>query len=174
MSDDLSAEIQQTTFEAYASQLAGKGGMSMLLNCIDYRYPNRVLDAMHRLAPDIPYDQFILAGASLGACRRDWQDVLVEHVKAALFLKHDIRRIVILDHRDCGAYRYPNELGIPSTILDKGLPKDVLPSVEHACHQSVVLKLIPMLKAKLGPLIPGLEFDALLLTRDEDDRLRTS
>lgn len=172
MSDEALQGVQQPmTFEAYASEVLGKEGMSLLLTCIDYRYPRRVLDAMARLLPSVAYDQFILAGASLGACRRDWQDVLVQHVEAALSLKHDIRRIVILDHRDCGAYRHPRELEIPKKILKRGLSADVRPSVEKARHQSVVSKLIPMLRKRLGGKIPGLEFHAWLLTRDEDDRL---
>ncbi|HWM91118.1 MAG TPA: hypothetical protein VN493_10150 [Thermoanaerobaculia bacterium] len=169
MSDDALQGVQEPmTFEAYASEILGKDGMSLLLTCIDYRYPRRVLDAMARIFPASAYDQFILAGASLGACRMDWQDVLVQHVEAALFLRHDIKRIVILDHRDCGAYRHPRELEIPRDILDRGLPKDVLPSVEKASHQSVVSKLIPMLRKRL----PGMEFHAWLLTREEDDRLQ--
>jgi len=164
-------ESRSLTFEAYAPEIFAKGGMSLLLTCIDYRYPRRVLDAMSRVLPGIAYDQFILAGASLGACRPDWQEVLVEHVKAALFLGHDIRRIVILDHRDCGAYRHPKELNIPPDILDVGLPKDVLPSVEQACHQAVLDKLIPMLRKQLDGLVPGLEYHSWLLARDEDDPL---
>lgn len=158
------------TFEEFVAEELGKPGMSMLVTCIDYRYPRRIVDAMQRLAPGVAYDQFILAGASLGSCRPDWQKVLVEHVEAAIALKHDIQRIVILDHRDCGAYRNPEKLKIPKEILDKGLPEDVLPSVEKACHQSVLSKLIPMLKRH--PLIARMEFRALLLTRDEDDELR--
>lgn len=166
MSDD-----SQRSFEAYAAEVFAGDGMSLLLTCIDYRYPRRVLDAMQRVLPGVPYDQFILAGASLGACRPDWQEVLVEHVKAAIFLKHDIRRIVILDHRDCGAYRHPRELKIPKRILKTGLEKDVLPSVEKATHQAVLDKLIPMLRERLDDGIPGLQYHSWLMARDEDDEL---
>jgi hypothetical protein len=172
MADDTMKGIQRSmTFEAYAPEVFAAGGMSLLLTCIDYRYPRRVLDAMHRVLPGVAYDQFILAGASLGACRPNWQKVLVQHVKAAKFLEHDIRRIVILDHRDCGAYRHPKELKIPRHILKAGLPKDVLPSVEMACHQAVLDKLVPMLREQLDDLIPGLEYHSWLLARDEDDPL---
>ena len=172
MTDDtMKIDQRPMTFEAYVSEVFATGGMSLLVTCIDYRYPRRVLDAMQRVFPGLAYDQFILAGASLGACRPDWQDVLVQHVEAAAFLKHDIKRIVILDHRDCGAYRHPKELNIPADVLQTGLPKDVLPSVEMACHQSVVDKLIPMLRKRLDCVIPDLEYHSWLLTRDEDDRL---
>ena len=70
MSEDALQDVQEPmTFEAYASEVLGKGGMSMLLTCIDYRYPRRVLDAMARLLPTVAYDQFILAGASLIVAR---------------------------------------------------------------------------------------------------------
>lgn len=156
------------SFEAFVADALAKPGMSLLLTCIDYRYPRRILDAMQRLLPGVAYDQFILAGASLGACRPDWQDVLVQHVEAALFLRHDIRRIVILDHRDCGAYRHPQELQVPKEFLEHGLPKDILPSQEKAAHESVLSKVIPILRRRL----PQMEFYAWLLTRDEDDPLR--
>jgi len=54
--------------------------------------------------------------------------------------------------------------------LADGLPEDVLPSVEKACHQAVLSKLIPMLKEH--PVIGKMEFRAMLLTRDEDDELK--
>lgn len=158
------------TFEEFVAEELGKPGMSMLVTCIDYRYPRRIVDAMQRILPTAAYDQFILAGASLGACRPDWQKVLIEHIEAALALQHDIQRIVILDHRDCGAYRHPEKLKIPKEILARGLPEDILPSVEKAAHQEVLSKLIAMLKRH--PVIGRMEFRALLLTRDEDDELK--
>jgi len=159
------------TFEEFVAEELGKPGMSMLLACIDYRYPRRIVDAMQRILPTVAYDQFILAGASLGACRPDWQKVFIEHIEAALALQHDIRRIVILDHRDCGAYRHPRELKIPEDVLAKGLPTNILPSKEKAAHQAVLSKLIADLRKH--PVIGKMEFRALLLTRDEDDELKT-
>jgi hypothetical protein len=178
MEDETMADRQgPTTFEEYvAAEEAndpkpGKKGMWLLLGCIDYRYPRRTVDAMQRIGPNIPYDQFILAGASLGACVPAWQAVLVQHVQAALKLKHQIEHIVILDHRDCGAYQHPREIGVPETILEEGLEKDVLPSVEKAVHESVLVQLVPVLKELLRKDIPKLKVSAWLLTRDQDDPL---
>ncbi|HWN43445.1 MAG TPA: hypothetical protein VNW71_14550 [Thermoanaerobaculia bacterium] len=158
------------TFEEFVVEELEKPGMSMLLACIDYRYPRRIVDAMQRLTPGKVYDQFILAGASLGACRSDWQKVFIEHIEAALALGHDIRRIVILDHRDCGAYRVPHKLQIPPDILKEGLKENILPSEELEAHQGVLSKLIPMLRQH--PRIARMEFRALLLTREQDDELK--
>jgi len=178
MTDETMADVERPqTFEEYvaAEQASdhkpGKKGMWLLLGCMDYRYPRRTVDAMHRIGPNIPYDQFILAGASLGACVPAWQAVLVQHVQAALKLKHQIEHIVILDHRDCGAYQNPQKIGVPETILKKGLPKDVLPSVEKAVHEGVLVQLVPVLKDLLRDDIPKLKVSAWLLTRDQDDPL---
>lgn len=178
MADDNLVDIKESqTFEAYAAQVlcgtptADRKGMSLLLTCIDYRYSKRIVDAMQRFSPAVPYDQFILAGASLGACVPHWQDVLVEHVKVALSVGHNIERLVILDHRDCGAYRHPREIGVPQEILREGLPKDVLPSVEKGCHEAVLAKLVAVLEPRLKELVPEIKIGAWLLTRDEDDPL---
>jgi hypothetical protein len=162
---------------AYATEVLAKKdklspeNMALLVSCIDYRYPHRIVDVIDELGLSGKYDHFVLAGASLGAHVQSWQAVLIKHIKAALLLKHHIKKIVVLDHRDCGAYRHPKEIGVPSHILNKGLVKDVLPSVELACHLSVAEKLAPVLKERLKKQIPDLKVDAILLTREEDDVL---
>jgi hypothetical protein len=166
------------TFEEYVAEILAKGptkgekGMSLLLTCIDYRYPRRILDAMQRLGPVMPYDQFILAGSSLGACRKDWREVLVQHIAGARELGHRIERLVILDHRDCGAYQHPRKLGIPVDALPEGLDPDVRPSVEKKVHETVLAHVLPLLRADFARYkIPNLAIDAWLLTRDQDDKL---
>ncbi|HYH45696.1 MAG TPA: hypothetical protein VEG34_08415 [Thermoanaerobaculia bacterium] len=164
------------TFEAYVADVLAAdarkkdGTMSLLLTCIDYRYPRRILDAMQRFTPGVPYDQFILAGASLGASREDWLNVLVQHVDGARALGHRIERIVILDHRDCGAYQQPRKLGIPEYVLPVSLPKDILPSAEKMWHENVLAEVVPEIRRRLAH-IPNMKIDAWLLTREQDDPL---
>lgn len=166
-----------TSFRAYATEVLAKAdklspeNMALLVSCMDYRYPHRIVNVMDGLGLSGKYDHFVLAGASLGVHVQCWQDVLIKHIEAALLLEHHIKKIVVLDHRDCGAYRYPKEIGVPSHILDQGLAKDILPSVELACHLCVAEKMAPVLKDRLKKQIPDLKIDALLLTRDEDDVL---
>jgi hypothetical protein len=166
-----------TSFRAYVDEVLAKSdklsheNMALLVSCMDFRYPHRIVAVMDELGLSGKYDHFVLAGASLGSHVPAWQDVLIKHIEAALILGHHIKKIVFLDHRDCGAYRYPKEIGVPADILDNGLVKDILPSTELNCHLSVVQKLVPVLKSRLKKLIPDLKVDAILLTRDEDDIL---
>lgn len=178
MADQSLFEMQDVaTFKAYAAEVLVKQdklsptNMAMLITCIDYRYPHRIVDVMDSLGLTGLYDHFVLAGASLGAHVPGWQAVLIQHIRAALALQHHIKKIVILDHRDCGAYRVPDQIGVPSDILAQGLERDILPSVEQACHLSVAQKLVPILKSQLAKDIPDLKVDAILLTRNEDDVL---
>jgi len=51
------------------------------------------------------YDQMILAGASLGVVHeRHWQRTFFDHLAFAI-KEHGVSQVLILDHRDCGAYR---------------------------------------------------------------------
>ncbi|HVG00915.1 MAG TPA: hypothetical protein VND68_13835 [Chloroflexia bacterium] len=51
------------------------------------------------------YDQFILAGAALGAAQNEhWNTAFFEHLQVACQL-HDVRDVYLLEHRNCGAYK---------------------------------------------------------------------
>jgi hypothetical protein len=88
-----------------------------LLNCIDLRfidYETYLLDSTGYLEN---FDEFVLAGASLGyngipGYYPLWQNCCDQHFELSHQL-HDIYEITIVDHMDCGAYklRYtPQEL----------------------------------------------------------------
>jgi hypothetical protein len=86
----------------------GAGGTdALLLNCIDYRLTAATTQFMGKHGLAGKYDQIILAGGALGA-KNDkfpaWGTTFWDHVQLALDLHH-IRKIVIVDHRDCGAYK---------------------------------------------------------------------
>ena len=81
----------------------------LLVNCIDCRYPHAIHKYMHCQRPDDVYDHLVLAGASLASTAVHthsscWANTFLEHVAAAIDM-HKIRGVLVLDHRDCGAYR---------------------------------------------------------------------
>jgi carbonic anhydrase len=78
----------------------------MLLTCMDSRYPQRILETMDSLGLRGKYDQLILAGASLGVVHKDeWKQTFLDQLGFALE-HHHVSEVFILDHRDCGAYKY--------------------------------------------------------------------
>lgn len=142
----------------------------LLLTCMDYRYAHRIVDLMDREGLRRKYDIFVLAGAALGAnagegnknkVPAEWREALVSHIRAARAIDHPIERVVILEHRDCGAYKH---------FLDLEWAK-VKPPEEFDKHQEQVVKLDQYLKSEFAKEIPNLQVDAILLAREEDDEI---
>jgi carbonic anhydrase len=133
--------------------LAAGGTDALLLNCIDYRLTGATERYMSGRGMAGKYDQIVLAGAALGA-KNDkfpaWGTTFWDHVQVAIDL-HNIHKVVVIDHRDCGAYR---------VILGKDLAAD--PKEELAVHA----KQMQALKADIGQKHPKLEVELLLMGLD--------
>ena len=79
----------------------------LLLSCMDYRLMDELAAYMDSRGLKDAYDHVILAGASLGALtdkRPAWGRTFWEHLDAAIQL-HSVKKVMVIDHKDCGAYR---------------------------------------------------------------------
>lgn len=134
----------------------------LLLTCMDYRYAHRIVDVMDRRGMRGRYDFFVLAGAAAGSNQNPaWRETFVSHIRTALSINHPIDRILVLEHRNCGAY-------LKFFQLDWKL---VTPPVEAKRHQEEVAQFISDMKYEFRDDLPQLAVDAILLARDEDDEL---
>ena len=98
----------------------------LLLSCMDFRFLRLIAQTMG----DAKYDHVALAGAALGAVveqKPHWREVFLDHLNLARQLHKIEGGIIILEHRDCGAYR---EFGL--------LGPDPPPPVERAAHKAQV------------------------------------
>jgi len=78
---------------------------AMLLYCIDPRVPALTLDYMKGRDMLGKYSQFVIAGAAIGVVApafRDWRTAFWENLASSIKL-HNIKKVIALDHRDCGA-----------------------------------------------------------------------
>lgn len=126
---------------------------ALLLNCMDYRLVDDVTRYMDGRGLTNQYDQVILAGASLGALTEKapaWGPTFWEHVQVAIDLHH-IKKVMIMDHRDCGAYK---------VFLGMDLAGD--PAKETAVHTEYLQKLGGMVKTKF----PQLGVELMLMSLD--------
>lgn len=93
---------------AFSSPASAGGSVeALLLTCMDYRLLEDVSAYMHSRNLAKQYDHIILAGASLGALTEKkpaWGEEFWDHVAVAKELHH-IKKVIVMDHRDCGAYR---------------------------------------------------------------------
>jgi hypothetical protein len=132
---------------------AAEGTDALLLSCIDYRLTDATTRYMDGRGMGDKYDHVTLAGASLGAETSKypaWHTTFWEHLEIAIDLHH-IHQVLLLDHRDCGAYK---------VILGKDFSKD--PKEEFEIHAKELRKL----RASIGRRHPHLGVELLLMALD--------
>ncbi|HPF59538.1 MAG TPA: twin-arginine translocation signal domain-containing protein [Candidatus Competibacteraceae bacterium] len=132
---------------------AAHGTEALLLSCMDYRLIDDIVKYMDGRGLTNQYDHVILAGASLGAVTsefKSWNKTFWEHLKIAIDLHH-INRVILMDHRDCGAYK---------VILKADFAKD--PALEQNVHG----KYLRDLEKAVHKNYPKLEVETLLMNLD--------
>lgn len=106
-----------------AAQLAAAGGLAaalpslahaaegryeaMALTCIDPRFQTPVYDYLRGRGLSGRYSQFTIAGAAVGVVApafKDWHKAFWDNLAISVQLHH-ISRVIVIDHRDCGAAR---------------------------------------------------------------------
>jgi carbonic anhydrase len=117
----------------YAPQARASGKTEvLLLTCMDFRLMDEIERYMSARGLRDKYDHIVLAGASLGAVTDKypaWNKTFWEHLDISIQLHH-IRRVIVIDHRDCGGYKL---------ILGEEHRKD--PQTEKQAHAVELRKL---------------------------------
>jgi carbonic anhydrase len=111
---------------------------ALLLTCMDYRLTDETVAYMDGRGLHDSYDHVVLAGASLGALTDkypEWGKAFRDHVAIAKALHH-IHKVIVIDHRDCGAYK---------TFLGEAAVKDL--ATETATHATYLRRLRDAIKA---------------------------
>lgn len=128
--DELSLEEFCDYLKSVDLDMTSHDAEVLLLTCIDFRFFAKIAKHMDDAGLKGKYDQVILAGAELGPVidfppnpRLHWQQFFLEHLALAKDL-HRIKRVVVLGHRDCGAYK---KFGL--------LPERPTPDQEYAAHK---------------------------------------
>ena len=78
---------------------------AMLLNCIDPRFQNLVHKRKNEIDLGGKYSAFTIAGASIGVVApafKDWHETFWQNLAASKQL-HNINKVIVINHRDCGA-----------------------------------------------------------------------
>lgn len=126
---------------------------ALLLSCMDFRLMDDIEKYMSGRGLRDKYDHVILAGASLGAVTDRfpaWNKTFWEHLDISIDLHH-IQKVILMDHRDCGAYK---------VILGEDFAKT--PERETGVHTKVLRHLAKAIKEKQ----PKLEVEMLLMALD--------
>lgn len=132
---------------------AGGNVEALVLSCMDFRLVNEVGFLLNEHGLVNRYDQVILAGATLGVATDKypaWAETFWSHLDIAIAL-HSVRRVIAIDHRDCGAYK-----------LAFGKDFGKLPDEEIEIHTKVMTDFRELVRKKQ----PGVEVELLLMWLD--------
>ncbi len=78
---------------------------AMVLSCIDPRFQEPVYKYMAGRKLNGKYSHFVVAGAAIGVVApafKDWHKTFWDNLAASIDL-HAIEKVIVIDHRDCGA-----------------------------------------------------------------------
>lgn len=126
---------------------------ALLLTCMDYRLNSEIDDYMTARGLKHKFDHVVLAGASLGALNDKypvWNEVFWTHLDLAVQL-HQVHRLMVIDHRDCGAYQL---------VLGEGAVKDA--ETEFRSH----VKQLYALRSQVTTKHPHMEVELGLMGLD--------
>jgi carbonic anhydrase len=130
---------------------------ALLLSCMDYRLVEKTESYMAARGFRDKYDHIVLAGAALGAVTEkypEWNKTFWDELGLAIDL-HSVHKVIVLDHRDCGAYKQ---------ILGEDLASN--PRKETEVHAAVLKKLRGLIGDKYARHEPKLETELLLMSLD--------
>jgi hypothetical protein len=131
-----------------------KEASTLLISCVDFRLRHETENLMRaqlHLLDD--YDEVAMPGASLAIIEKahpHWKETL-EDIIVLVEQLHKIKRIILLDHRDCGAYK----LLIGDEYTKTG-------ELETEIHKKTLLQA----KAILEKKFPNLKIYTMLLGLD--------
>lgn len=125
----------------------------MILACIDPRLqePVHAYAAQRHLTGQ--YSQFVIAGAAIGVVSpkfADWHKAFWDNLAVSVEL-HDIKSIIAIDHRDCGAAK-----------IAYGEAKVADPAIETETHKAAMAEF----RKQVGQRQPNLKVETLLMALD--------
>ncbi len=135
---------------------AGGTAEALLLSCMDYRLVDDIVRYMDGRGLTNNYDHVVLAGASLGAVseKLNWGKTFWDHLEVAIKLHH-IKKVIVLDHKDCGAYRVVFERDFKGADEDAIHAEQLgtLKAAIQAKHPQLAVELLVMdLDGKVSPV----------------------
>ena len=102
---------------------------AMVLGCIDPRMQQPVHRYTARRGLTGKYSQFVIAGAAIGVVAepfKDWHKAFWDNLATSIQL-HSIKRVIAIDHRDCGAAK-----------IAYGADKVANPAIETETHRAAM------------------------------------
>ena len=124
---------------------------AMVLSCIDPRFQSIVYNYLKKKNLNGKYSSFTIAGAAIGVTAnkyKKWHKTFWDNFNASIKL-HNITKLIIINHRDCGAAKIINGKKEFSYFNETEVHKNSLQKIKKKFRKkypklSIELKLISL------------------------------
>ena len=125
---------------------------AMVLSCMDPRFQHLVHSFLKKKKLTGKYSAFTIAGAAVGVTHnkfKKWHNTFYDNLATSIQL-HKIEKLIVINHKDCGAAKIVNE------------KKEFNPENEKNIHQNSFSKL----KKEIKKRFPKLKVELNLIDLD--------
>ena len=105
---------------------------AMVLSCMDPRFQPIVYNYLKKKKLIGKYSAFTIAGSAIGVTAskfKKWHKVFWENFDTSIKL-HNIKKLIIINHRDCGAAKIINRKKIFSNDIETNIHRDSLQKIK--------------------------------------------
>ena len=116
---------------------------AMVLSCIDPRFQSRVYNYLKKKKLTGKYSSFTIAGAGIGITHtkfKKWHLTFWENLNTSIKL-HKISKLIVINHKDCGAAKIVNEKKEFSSLIENKIHKQSFRTIKK-----IINKKYPNLK----------------------------
>ena len=99
---------------------------AMVLSCIDPRFQPKVYKYLKAKKLTGKYSAFTIDGAAIGVTHKKfkkWHSTFIDNLSTSIKL-HKIKKIIVINHKDCGAAKIVNGKNKFSSIIENKIHKE--------------------------------------------------
>ena len=99
---------------------------AMVLSCMDPRFQPKVYRYLNGKKLTGKYSSFTIAGAAIGVTHKKfkkWHSTFIDNLSTSIKL-HKINKLIVINHRDCGAAKIVNGKKKFTSIIENKIHKD--------------------------------------------------
>ena len=120
---------------------------AMVLSCIDPRFQSKTFNFLKKKKLSGKYSAFTIAGAAVGVTHnkfKKWHKTFYDNLGTSIQL-HKIEKLIVINHKDCGAAKIANGKKEFSPVNEKKIHKESFSKIKKQ-----IKKRFPKLKVELN------------------------
>ena len=109
---------------------------AMVLSCMDPRFQPKVYKYLKAKKLTGKYSAFTIAGAAIGVTHKKfkkWHSTFIDNLSTSIKL-HKIRKIIVINHKDCGAAKIVNGKKKFNSIIENKIHRESFKKIKKVLN----------------------------------------